>query len=148
MKDYRLVPMYNTTMFLHNWKYFADGMEEVMKYADVDTSIDDVFNRILGGEYLFWACFVGEEYRGFVTTAIRDIPLQGKFLLIVHIYSKPIDNMVSLLNEEHFSVLYNHAKEQGCRQIKFFTRRNKAWEQKLKSMNFRPAYTEFARGVI
>ncbi len=141
---FRLIPLYDFQAVFNTWKFYVDGIEAVLSNSGADTNLEKVFNEIMAGRLLLWVGFVNDEYSGFVTTQIQDIPTCGRFLWIVHCYKKPKVPTSFLL--KGLQRIEEFAREQKCKSIRFYAK-EKPWQQKLIALGYVPGYIEYIKEV-
>lgn len=142
----RLIPLYDTTAVLKNFKYLVDGLEAVIKYTDGDSSIEKILNDVLSGRLLMWIGFYNSEYCGYVTTSISTIANGDRTLWIMHAYKKPNLGGLDVLAEGQ-RILIDYARRYNCKTIRFYTLRGKAFERKLKGYGWKQTYQEFCQEI-
>jgi len=145
MSNVKLIPIYNPSAIIKNFKHFSEGFEKVMEFAEDDTNLPKIFNELLAGELLLWVGFYNDEYRGFITTKIVETPFGNRALWLMQCYVK-IGTKPDWIFEG-ISIIRDFAKKQNCTKIKFYTIRDKAWEKRLNEHNFKRGYQEFIMEV-
>lgn len=144
--EFKLIPVYKPNAIMKNWKFLSEGMEKILAYAEDDTNLIKIFNELLSGELLMWIGFIGGEYKGFITTKVVDtpnIPMGNRSLWIMQLYVKP--DMPPEVWAEGFKIIEEYAREYQCKNIKFWTLRDKGWERKLEPFGFKRGYQEFIK---
>ena len=144
MNEFKLIPLYDPEAIFRTWRFIRNGIEAVLENSGDDTSIEKIFNELMAGKLLLWIGFVNNEYVGFVTTQITDVPTCGKFLWIVHAYKKTKVPSMWLL--EGLKKLEAFAKERQCKSIRFYAK-EKPWQEKLIALGYKPGYIEYVKEV-
>lgn len=144
-KDFKLIPLYKTKAILNSWGYYIEGIECVLGYAGGDTNLAKIYNDILSGELLLWIGLSDGNYCGFVTTRFDQTPLGDKTLLVSHCFIKLKTNpnlFMDGLNE-----IEKFAKEFNCNAVKFFTKREDAFDRRLGGHGYKKEYTVFVKSL-
>ena len=140
---YRLMMISDPSVLTKTWGHYIEGMEDVLKYSNGESSLSNVYQRIIRGELTLWVGFLGKKYIGFFTTHYVDVPQGKKLLTVIHAYMKPgtpKDAYVFGLNHiEEIAVKY------GCDTIRFWTIRSKGFEKRMEKQGYKPAFVEFAK---
>ena len=144
--SFQLIPLYKTEAILKNWRFLSEGLEKVLFYCSDDTNISKIMNELLSGEMLMWLGFVNGEYSGFLTTKLVPTPMGNLNLWIMQCYAKP--HTPSEVWEVGLEIIEDYAKTYHCKQIKFYSVRDKGWERKLYSAGFKRGYVEFIKEVM
>lgn len=142
---FELIPIYNPHAVINTWGQISDGVDEVLKYTNGDSSRAKILNEILSGNVLLWVGYSDGEYCGYVTTRIDDIPTCYKCLSIVHLYVK--DGKWKEIMLEGLNKLGDFAKSQGCTKFRMWTLRDKAFNRVLEPEGWVDGYSEFTKEV-
>lgn len=143
---FTLIPLYNPQAVWANWSQITKGMEEILKYQTGDTNLEKIFNDCLSGNLLIWVGYEGDEYKGFCTTRIDNIPTVGRFLSIVHVFTEP--GLLGSVIPKCMERLSIFAKENGCIRYRMWTIRDKAFNKILEPEGWKQGYTEFIKEVV
>lgn len=142
---FSLIPLYEPTAIIKNWRFFIEGIEKIMLHGDDDVSEATILNRLLAGQLLLWICFLDGKYCGFVTTKIDEVPLGKKYLWIVHLYLTPHTPKDVFLNG--MEQIEEFAKKYNCDKLKFYTSRDKPFAKRLSELGWHTSYTEFVKEI-
>lgn len=139
--DFKLMPVYDEKAIFNTFGFYIEGIEEVLEYGTGETLLSNVYEELMAKRLLLWVGFLNNKYCGFVTTAFTNTPLGEKVLWIKHLYIKK--GLTKDIFFEGMKDLFAFAKNTGCKTIKFYTIRNKAFFRKLSSRGWKDGYQEF-----
>jgi len=143
-ENFRLIPVYDLQALFNSWKFYVPGLERVLGNSGDDTSLEKVYNDLMSGRLLLWVGFVNDDYAGFVTTQILDVPGAAKTLWIHHLYKRPkVESTWLFFGLE---ILNSFAKKYGCTRIKFYGL-ERPWQAKFEAAGFTRGYVEFVKEV-
>ena len=142
---FQLLPIYNPKAVFDTWPQITEGMSEILEYTTGDSSFAKILNDLLSGNLLLWVGYKDNEYIGFVTTRIDDIPTCYRALSLVHVFVK--HNSLKDIMLESITELDRFAKEQNCTKIRMWSIRDKAFNRVLEPIGFKQGYVEFIREV-
>ena len=141
---FELIPMYSPQAIMNTWGIITEGVDEVLKYTNGDSTKAKTFNEIMSGNLLLWVAYSDGQYCGYMTTRIDDIPTAYKCLSIIHVYIK--DGKLKDLMLAKMSDLNEFAKSQGCTRLRMWTIREVAFSRALKDWN--TGYHEMIKEVV
>lgn len=127
------------------WGTLLEGVEKVVSSGDSSLTSEKVFNRLLEGQYVCWVVFSDNAYIGFAITRFYQEPLGEPEMHIIQAYLKPGSP------EDAFFIATDYlkqvAKGMGIKYIKFWTKREKAFEVRMKRYKITPSSTEYLMEV-
>jgi hypothetical protein len=141
---YELIPMYSPQAIMNMWGIITEGVDEVLKYTNGDSTKAKTFNEIMSGNLLLWVAYSDGQYCGYMTTRIDDIPTAYKCLSIIHVYVK--DHKLKDLMLAKMSDLNEFAKSQGCTRLRMWTIREVAFSKVLS--DWKVGYHEMVKEVV
>ncbi|KKN66847.1 hypothetical protein LCGC14_0467150 [marine sediment metagenome] len=142
-EKYRLMMIADPGVIAKTWGHYIEGMESVLKYSHGESSLSNVYQKLIRGELTLWVGFMGKKYIGFYTTNYTDVPQGKKILTIVHAYMRPGTPRdayaFGLQHIEEVAVKYS------CDIIRFWTIRTKGFEKRMEKQGYKPTFVEFAK---
>ncbi len=145
MDEYRLMMINDPDVLTKTWGHYIEGMENVLKYSNGESSLSNVYQKLIRGELTLWVGFLGKKYIGFFTTHYMDVPQGKKLLTVVHAYLKPDAPQEAF--EHYLKEIEEIARKYGCDIIRFWTIRTKGFQKRMKNQGFNPAFVEFAKDL-
>ena len=139
--DFKLIPLYEIEAVLNSWHYLQKGVERILEFADGEANLTKIYNDIVAGKLLLWIGLLDGEYCGFLTTKFDNSVFGRKSLWIVHAFIKTgTDSNVFM---EGFKEIKDFARQFNCDIMQFYTKRDVAFERKLKKLGWKASYTDF-----
>lgn len=140
--NFKLIPVYDPTAILNNWGYFIEGVEEVIKNAMEDQTLEKIFNSLLAKRINLWVGFVDGKYCGFLTTRIDnpETVQEKRFISIIHLYIKRGSDPD--IFTKGFEQLKEYNKFFKCDRMRLWAIR-KGWEKKLTPLGWEQTYIEY-----
>ncbi len=144
-EKYRLMMIDDPGVLVKTWGHYIEGLESVLKYSHGESSLGNVYQKLIRGELTLWVGFMGRQYVGFYTTQYTDVPQGKKILTIVHAYMRP----GTPGNAYDFGLRHieEMAEKYGCDIIRFWTIRSKGFEKRMVKQGYKPAFVEFAKAL-
>lgn len=142
----KLIPVWNSNAVLKNWKTFTEGLEKVCELSAGTESLGTVYNKLLAGELLLWAAYIDDEYCGFCVSQLINDTDGIRHLLIHSLYGKD-GKMDKGWYEFGLKQMEEQAKQYGCKTVKFYTVRDRAFAKILEPFGYKVERTLFSKEV-
>ena len=138
------MPVYDINALLNVWPTIIKDIEQVLIFSTGDSTLEKIFNELCSGQLLLWIGFQQDKYCGFLTTRTYETPFKDKkarSLWIPHLFiKKGFDKEVFL---QGFEMIKKFGIKHKCDTLRFWSKRDKAFSRRMKSLGWRHGYQEF-----